>query len=113
MNARAGLLVILSALAFGQTGGRVPLRSRVEIFKGSGQFEPVTVPRDLDPAKTALVICDMWDHHWCTGAEERVGVLARKMEPFLEIARKRGVLIIHAPSETMAFTARLPSESTC
>jgi nicotinamidase-related amidase len=108
MNARAGLLVIISALAFGQSGSRVTLRSRVEIFKGSGQWEPVSVPRELDPAKTALVICDMWDHHWCTGAEDRVGVLARKMEPFIELARKHGVLIIHAPSETMAFYSQAP-----
>src|SRR5271165_382289 len=108
MNARAGLLVVIAALACGQSGSRVPLRSRVEIFKGSGQWEPVTVPRDLDPSKTALVICDMWDHHWCTGAEDRVSVLARKMEPFIEAARKSGILIIHAPSETMAFYAQAP-----
>jgi len=87
---------------------RLPLRSRVEVFKGSGQWEAVTVNRDFDPSKTALVICDMWDHHWCSGAEERVGALARKMEPVLQLARKSGVLIIHAPSETMAYYSQKP-----
>lgn len=82
---------------------QVALRSRVELFKGSGQWEAVTVTRDFDPSKTALVLCDMWDRHWCSGAQERVGVLARKMEPVIQLARKRGVLIIHSPSETMAF----------
>jgi nicotinamidase-related amidase len=82
---------------------RLSFRSRIELFKGSGTWEPVTVGRDFDPAKTALVLCDMWDRHWCSGAEERVGVLARKMEPVIQLARKRGVLIIHSPSETMPY----------
>jgi nicotinamidase-related amidase len=67
------------------------------------------VTREFDPSKTALVICDMWDRHWCTGATTRVAALARKMEPVLELARKHGVLIIHAPSETMGFYSQDPA----
>jgi nicotinamidase-related amidase len=66
----------------------------------------VTVARPFDASKTALVICDMWDRHWCSGAEERVGALARKMEPVIQLARKSGVLIIHAPSETMPYYSK-------
>jgi nicotinamidase-related amidase len=77
------------------------LRSRVETFKGSGQWEAVTLTRHFDPSKTALLVCDMWDRHWCRGAEERAGVLARRIGPVIELARERGVLIIHAPSDTI------------
>lgn len=69
---------------------------------------PVLAPmmeRELhwDPRRTAIVICDMWDKHWCRGATERVAEMAPRMNAVLQAARARGVLIIHAPSETMAF----------
>ena len=67
-----------------------------------------SLPREIPASRTAIIICDMWDRHWCRGAEERVGVLARRMEPVLEHARKRGILIIHAPSSTMAFYKDAP-----
>lgn len=62
----------------------------------------------IEPAKTAIIVCDMWDKHWCRGATERVGGLVKKMNPVLEAARARGVLIIHAPSETMDFYKDAP-----
>jgi len=81
----------------------VDLRSRVEVFKGSGEWREVHLRQSLSVEKAAIVICDMWDKHWCKGATERVGGLVVKMEPFLRAARKRGIQIIHAPSETMDF----------
>jgi nicotinamidase-related amidase len=62
----------------------------------------------LDADKTAVIICDMWDKHWCKGATERVGGLVTKMAPFVEAARKRGIQIIHAPSDTMEFYKDAP-----
>jgi hypothetical protein len=32
-----------------------------------------------DPHKTALVVVDMWDDHWCKGASKRVAELAGPM----------------------------------
>ena len=32
-----------------------------------------------DPAQTAIIICDMWNQHWCKGATRRVGELAPAM----------------------------------
>ena len=63
----------------------------------------------IQPGLTALVLCDMWDHHWCKGAEDRVGTLAAKMKPVIDRLRSRGVLIIHAPSETMEFYKEHPA----
>jgi hypothetical protein len=56
---------------------------------------------EWEPAKTALVICDMWDQHWCKGAARRVGELAPAMNRAVKAARDRGVLIIHAPSSCL------------
>jgi nicotinamidase-related amidase len=86
----------------------IELRSRVEPFKGTGEWQEVRVPQRLAPEKTAVIVCDMWDKHWCRGATERVNGLAKQIGPFLEAARKRGIQIIHAPSETMAFYQDAP-----
>lgn len=52
-------------------------------------------------AETAIIVCDMWDDHHCKIAAQRVGVMAPRMNEVLTAARDRGVMIIHAPSETM------------
>jgi nicotinamidase-related amidase len=99
------LLLTSSALAADLT---VDLRSRVEAFKGSGEWSPVAIQRSVPVEKTAVLICDMWDKHWCSGATGRVNGLVVRMAPFLEAARKRGIQIIHAPSETMPFYQDAP-----
>jgi nicotinamidase-related amidase len=60
-------------------------------------------------AKTVILICDMWDNHWSRGAADRVSAMAPRMNQVLHTARERGVQIIHAPSETMAFYADRPA----
>jgi len=84
------------------------LRSRLELFRGSDQWSEVRVDYSFDPGKSALIVCDMWDKHWCTGANIRVAALVKKMEPVLEAARHKGIIIVHAPSETMSFYADTP-----
>jgi nicotinamidase-related amidase len=106
------LLFMIGILASAQTSGpeaRLNVRSRVQPFKGSPEWQEVTIERRVHPSRMALVICDMWDHHWCKGAEDRVGTLAAKMAPVVDRLRERGVLIIHAPSETMAFYENHPA----
>src|SRR5688572_26478980 len=53
------------------------------------------------PARTAIIVCDMWDSHHCLNAVRRVEELAPVMNRVLERARSQGVLIIHAPSSCM------------
>lgn len=91
---------------------RLPLRSRVEAFKGSGVWEAVAFEQALPAAETAVLICDMWDKHWCSGASRRVDALALKMAPVLDAARARRIQIIHAPSETMDFYKDWPQRQT-
>ena len=66
-------------------------------------------PVSLVPQETALVLCDVWDRHWCRGAEERLAKLLSRMISVVRTARARGVLIVHAPSETMNFYIDSPA----
>ncbi len=50
-----------------------------------------------ETGKTALIICDMWDDHWCESAARRVGELAGPMNKMVKAAREKGIFIIHAP----------------
>lgn len=53
--------------------------------------------------KTALIICDMWDDHWCKSAARRVGEMAGPLNEVVKTARARGVFVIHAPSTCASF----------
>jgi hypothetical protein len=46
----------------------------------------------------AVIVCDVWDRHWCSAASERLGPLAEQIQAFLSIVRERGVQVIHAPT---------------
>ncbi len=95
------MTVVASTLPAGDL--TVVLRSRAESYQGSGNWRVVLRPEPIPVDKTAVIICDMWDKHWCQGATKRVNALVLKMAPFVDAARARGFQIIHAPSETMAF----------
>src|SRR5688572_32896395 len=83
----------------------VTLRTQrlVENASGYRVWQIEEEPRALDPAKTALVLCDVWDCHTCRGAEERLGMLLPRMQQLIAALRPRGVLIVHAPSDTRDF----------
>lgn len=106
------LLTVLTPLWATEGVVRLNVRGRVEAFKGSGEWQEVRLERALPIHQTAILICDMWDNHWCTGAARRVNVLAQKMAPLIEQARAGGVQIIHAPSDVMDFYASDPHRRT-
>ncbi len=43
-------------------------RTQVETAPGTNRFHSLIQTEEWDPAKTAIVICDMWNQHWCQGA---------------------------------------------
>ncbi|MCL4544456.1 MAG: isochorismatase [Chloroflexi bacterium] len=74
--------------------------------------------RDWHPVETwatwavehlALVLCDVWDRHWCPGAEMRLEAMLPRMMELVETLRSAGALIVHAPSETMNFYRTAPA----
>ena len=87
----------------------VPLRSRVQPFKGSDAWDEVAIARSFDPKTCAVVLCDVWDDHWCKKASQRCGVLAPKIDAAVKGLRDRGVFAIHCPSDTMDFYKDSPA----
>ncbi len=106
--AAAAICAVIAALSAQSAAHHLALRSRVELFRGSNQWREVNVDYPFDPTRSALIICDMWDKHWCSGATTRVAALARKLQPVLDAAREKGFTIVHAPSDTMSFYADAP-----
>jgi len=79
------------------------LRTRVEQPKGSEKWQERIVSKKFDTTKIAFLLCDMWEKHWCKTFSERASKIAYRVAPVVEILRDRGVKIIHAPSDCMAF----------
>ena len=91
---------ILCAAVFADDAAfKLTRRSREKADDGSWKIVYKTV--EYDPAKTAVIVCDVWDDHYCKNAAKRVGELAPKINEVLHLARDKGALIIHAPSGTM------------
>jgi nicotinamidase-related amidase len=82
------------------------LRSRAASARGETTVSEKTVA--WDPAKTALIICDMWDDHWCKSAARRVVEMAGPLNEVVKMARARGVFILHAPSSVTGFYKDTP-----
>jgi nicotinamidase-related amidase len=76
------------------------LRSRSQ---GDAVGEPKVEVAKWKAQKTALIICDMWDDHWCKSASRRVGEMAPALNETVKAAREQGVFIIHAPSSVVDF----------
>jgi nicotinamidase-related amidase len=100
----AALLGLVASTASAAEGGlQLNLRSRAKadgtVAEGRATWEP---------RKTALIICDMWDDHWCRSAARRVGEMAGPLNDVVKVARARGVFIIHAPSTCTSYYDATP-----
>lgn len=87
---------------------RIELRERVEMEPESGVFRAQFRGVDWQAEETAIIICDMWDGHYCRGAAQRVSDMVPRMNRVLTAARNHGVAIVHAPSGTMDVYADTP-----
>jgi nicotinamidase-related amidase len=87
---------------------RVITRSRSTDNSNDAAAEPVEESLEWKVSETAIVICDMWDDHWCVSASQRVKVMAPRMNDVISVARGHGVQIIHAPSDTMNYYKDMP-----
>jgi nicotinamidase-related amidase len=53
------------------------------------------------PEQTAVIVCDVWDYHHSINAVRRLEEMLPRLNALLMEARKRGAVIIHAPSDCM------------
>ncbi|AMV37785.1 isochorismatase family protein [Planctomyces sp. SH-PL62] len=96
----ACLLAFLPLAALADEPFKLNLRSR---SVADGRVSVVESAATWEPRKTAIIVCDMWDQHWCKSAARRVGEMAGPLNATLKAARDRGAFIIHAPSTTTGF----------
>lgn len=87
----------------------VKLRSRTdEKIEGSASYTPQIDEEEWNVNETAIIICDMWNGHYCRLAAQRVDAMAPRMNRVVSAARAHGVTIIHAPSGCMDVYADTP-----
>ncbi|MDR1583827.1 MAG: cysteine hydrolase [Prevotellaceae bacterium] len=89
---------------------RISMQERVPSNWEGGEGAWMTVNRieSWTPSETALIICDMWDKHWCDASNARFGELAVALEKVVTNARNKGVKIVHAPSDCMDYYKDYP-----
>ncbi len=73
----------------------------------SGEVRITRAP--VDPGKTAVVVIDMWDRHWCRTYTARVAGMVPRMNQTLQAARRLGLQIVFAPSDVVGFYADHPA----
>ena len=90
--------------------GALRLRPRRRVRQPSANGSVRVSEQELrwDVAQTAIIICDMWDTHTCGLSAQRVAAMAPRMNQVVSAARSLGVMIIHAPSDTMKFYEGTP-----
>ncbi len=106
-----GLLCLLAAAPDVNSADsqlRLTFRSRAKVPEAAGARSDIETTATWEARRTALIICDMWDDHWCKSAARRVGELAGPMNEMIKTARGKGVFIIHAPSSVTAFYKDTP-----
>jgi len=79
-----------------------------EFSKTANEFVITKHIEEWEPSETAIIICDMWDKHWCNDATKRVNELAPQINKVITIGRKKGMLIVHAPSDCMSYYKDYP-----
>jgi nicotinamidase-related amidase len=90
--------------ASGQADEKSPplkFTQRYRVHAKGDDYQTLTREVLWEPARTALIVCDMWDAHHCLNAVRREEELVPTMNRVLEKARSQNVLIIHAPSSCM------------
>jgi nicotinamidase-related amidase len=115
LTALIALVVGIAAPLAGQKADepRVPnrpkLAGRLKLnLRERKDGKPAERTVEWEVAKTAIIVCDMWDDHYCKSAAQRVGVMVPRMNAVLTAARERGVMVIHAPSGTTYMYEDLP-----
>ena len=111
MNPVRFILVALALTLVGNAAAetfQLNFRSQQETAEGSGKFHSLTKSGKWKAKETAIVVCDMWNDHYCRNAARRVGEMAPRMNEVLKAARKQGALIIHCPSGCMKHYADTP-----
>ena len=98
VSASVGALIFgFTAFSLNAESLSLNFRRQVETAEGAGKYHSIVTPATWRADETCIVICDMWNDHYCQNAARRVGEMAPRMNEVVKAARKKGVLIIHSP----------------
>jgi hypothetical protein len=53
------------------------------------------------PTQTAVIVCDLWDKHWCKSATQRIDGFIEQTNSFLHTLRSAGYTIVHCPADVV------------
>lgn len=70
--------------------------------------ESIVTPTELNPGKTAIIVIDMWNYHWCMTASERVSAMVPRMNAVLDAARNIGIQVIWNPTDVVTSYSGYP-----
>ncbi|MFN0170914.1 MAG: protein-signal peptide and transmembrane prediction [Bryobacteraceae bacterium] len=99
MTRRTCLQTLAATALAAQTPAKAGfLRLRARTRDANGEKE---IDLHWKTTETAIIVCDMWNGHYCGNAARRVTLTAPRMNEVLKGARSLGVTIIHSPSGTM------------
>ncbi len=87
---------------------RISQQRRIASDLDSGSYIIVNEIAYWSPEETAIIVCDMWDQHWCKSSSKRVNELAPAINNVIRIAREKGVLIVHSPSDVVYYYDNSP-----
>lgn len=85
------------------------LRYQTPVETGSSLFHTLSRSEVWKGEQTALIVCDVWDSHNCKNAVLRVEEMVPRLKQVVDEARRRGVTIIHAPSNCMDYYEQHPA----
>jgi len=105
---RAALATLLSVIATASSAAAAENVLTLSLRSRDANGAVTTKQVTWDARHTALIICDMWDDHWCKSAARRVAEMAKPLNEVVKLARARGVFIIHAPSSVTGFYKDTP-----
>lgn len=88
---------------------QISMQKRIPSDLEEGSWYIANEIQEWESSETAIIICDMWNQHWCKGVEARVKEMAPFMNYVISIARDRGVLIVHAHSGCMSYYDKHPA----
>ena len=83
-------------------------RTRAGTSPGSGEIAAHERTVQWNSSETAILICDMWDDHYCVSAARRVTAMVPQLNQVLSAAHAAGIAVIHSPSGTMDFYKDTP-----
>jgi len=98
----ASMFVFMSGAATGAVGAEADSQSiQLTVQQRDGDGRPVRETVTIEPSRTAVVVVDMWDRHWCTTYTQRVANMVPRMNLTLTAARRLGMTVVFAPSDVL------------